>query len=75
MNWIRLVFGIIAGHVVGWILAILWAAATNNLMMPEPVYQERKAGIWLALWFIIGSCTVIGAALAYLTRGGRGRND
>ena len=65
----RLVFCCISafvGFLIGWLCAICWAAATNNLMMPQPVYEAKRASILFTVWLIVGACTIVGGLLGLL---------
>jgi hypothetical protein len=59
----RLALGAVAGHLVGWLLAIYWLMVTGNLVMPEPEYVKRRVFILVAIWSIVGFCTVAGGLL------------
>jgi hypothetical protein len=58
--------GAIAGHVLGWVLAICWACFSDNLMMPQPEYEKKRAFILSTIWTIVGCGTIAGALFAVL---------
>jgi hypothetical protein len=64
--------GAVAGHFVGWFLAICWAGITGNLMMPEPEYEKRRGSILLTIWLIVGASSLLAGFVAAWTLGGRG---
>jgi hypothetical protein len=71
MKWFVLsAVGAIAGHLLGWVLAVCWAFFSNNLMMPEPEYEKKRASILLTTWAIVGCSTILGGLLAaFVTKG------
>jgi hypothetical protein len=63
--------GAIVGFIVGWFLAVCWAAVTGNLMMPAKVYEQKRTFILSMIWLIIGTSTVLCGWLAAWTLGSR----
>lgn len=59
--------GALAGHCVGWVAAVCWLAATNNLMVDD--YEARRTGLLFAVWTIIGVCTIAGVWFGSLLAG------
>jgi hypothetical protein len=57
--------GAVAGHLVGWLIAVCWMASSGNLMMPADVYEVKRASILLTVGLIVGVSTVLAGLLAW----------
>jgi hypothetical protein len=64
-NLLAVVAGLMVGLLLGFFLAMLWAAFTGNLMMGEDEYQRRKEAGETFL-YIIGYSGLIGAAIGLI---------
>jgi hypothetical protein len=52
--------GAVFGHLLGWVLSIIWMACAGDLMMPANVYEARRGSIAFTMWSIIGLSTFLG---------------
>jgi hypothetical protein len=76
MTWRQLVMGSVGaaiGYALGTLVAVGWATVSGNLMMPAPVYEEKRAFIGLVCGMISGGGAAMGGLVGYFCSERRGR--